>query len=167
MGLRNTPTEYGSVAKFFHWVILILIFIMIPIGLVWSTIGSTNDTLINVHKLMGLLILVLLILRLLWALINPWPKIAESILYERIIDYLMYGTLYLFMLIMPLTGWYMTTASGKPPHLFNILLPMPGIALSPKFAAIILELHGILAGVFVALLVMHILTKIKNGCRWG
>ncbi len=166
MGFRNTPSHYGSIAKFLHWLILILIFIMIPIGLFWSTTGAVKDAIINLHKLMGLSILGLTILRLIWAMINPLPKLTDAVIYERIIEYSMYGALYLFMFAIPLTGWIMTTASGKPPHLFGIALPMPGIHRSESLAATTLEIHGVFAGIFVAIIIIHILSKMKNGCRW-
>src|SRR5580692_601781 len=74
MSFRNTSTTYGSVAKFFHWLIFILVFFMIILGYFLDDIPKEyKGSVINVHKWIGLTILTLMILRAAWALTNPKP----------------------------------------------------------------------------------------------
>ena len=76
MGCRNTRTYYGSVAKFFHWWVAMLFLIQIIIGV---RMGSISNAMIQwqaytLHKSIGLLILISMILFILWSLINPKPR---------------------------------------------------------------------------------------------
>ena len=75
MRYRNSPSGYGAVPLFLHWVTVVLVIIA------WTT-GTFDDVLpkgaaraagMFVHNTAGLAILVALILRLLWRVGDPPP----------------------------------------------------------------------------------------------
>ena len=84
MCLRNTETSYGSVTKFLHWIILLLVFAMLGYGSLMGYFPKPLKPLVyNIHKLTGLLVLTLVILFCLWSLINTKPIYTDMRLWEK------------------------------------------------------------------------------------
>ncbi len=162
MTIRNTSTQYGSVSKFFHWLIFILVFVLILVGFFWESAGAMKGTVINVHKLTGLTVLALVILRVLWTLSNPKPKIPNARPWEKIIEHVIHGFIYIALMGMPISGWIMVTSAGRPPHLLGYTLPMPGVAVDKEWAYLAGYVHFILACVLMGLVGLHILAALKH-----
>jgi len=127
MTLYNTTTHYGSISKIFHWLIFLLVVGMLLVGFFMEDITDPNlrSTVINLHKLNGLLILVLMILRICWALVNPKPRLEDMPAWQRVLAHSVHILLYVFLIAMPIAGWLMTVYGGKPPHLFHWALNLP------------------------------------------
>ena len=81
MHVKNTLTEYGLISKLLHWISAVLLFAQIPLGfyLVDLDFGPERISLENIHITVGLSIFYLVILRLLYKLFNPTPKLEPSI----------------------------------------------------------------------------------------
>ena len=80
---------------------------------------------------------------------------------QRIAHGIAHG-MYLFMLVVPLTGWLMSSALGKPVVLFN-LLPLPDLIGADKQTGELLkEVHEICNYIFAALFSLHILASLKH-----
>lgn len=164
MGLRNTETEYGSIAKWFHWVTALLIITLLCVGwLMDKADPSLKGIIYNTHKLVGLLVLFITIPRLLWALsgikptlpatLKPWEKIAERLVHSGI---------YLSLFLMPLFGWAMSTAAGRAPKLFTLSLAMPGIAQDKALAHLFAGYHELFAWIIVVLVSVHASAALKH-----
>src|SRR5262249_60358990 len=72
---RNDIESWTGPAKLFHWLMALLIFVQIALGLIavsWH-ISPTKLNLFVWHKSFGMLILALLALRLLWRLSHRAP----------------------------------------------------------------------------------------------
>lgn len=165
MTIKNTDMEYGSIAKFFHWLIFLLILIMLCVGFFMDDISNPaiKGTVYNLHKLTGLFILTLVVLRLLWAFINKKPKLPrQNHLWERIAERTMHFLLYAAIIAMPLTGWLMSSAAGKAPHIFGINLPLLPVTQSKAIAGIYAERHEFLAWVIIVLVGLHTLAALKH-----
>jgi cytochrome b561 len=166
MALRNTMDSYGSVAKFFHWLIALLVIGMIIVGF---SMGSIEDTSLksivyNVHKSTGLTVLVLMVLRLLWRLINPTPQLpATTLVWQKIAARTSHFLLYLVLIIMPLSGWIMSTAAGHPPNFWWIAkINCPWVPLSKPLASFFSEVHTALAFTIATLVVIHFCGAMKH-----
>ena len=157
MAIRNTIASYGSVAKFFHWTIAVLLLCMIVFGFFLESIPKDYQPIAyNSHKLTGLTIFVLMILRGLWALINPKPILPYNTqLWERIAERSVHYLLYAVVLTMPLVGLIGSVAAGRPPHIGSFVITLP-IAEDKAFAENAFTLHGILAFTLIALITIHV-----------
>jgi cytochrome b561 len=84
--------------------------------------------------------------------------------WQRKLAAAMHHTLLLFAFIMPLTGWYFTTAGGKPPQFFSLSLPMPWVIAGahPALRADIKQIHFFVAYCFIALVLLHTLAALKH-----
>jgi cytochrome b561 len=105
--------RYNAVAMGLHWLIAALIFA--NIGLAWwfeTLHGLAKIPPTQIHKSIGITVLVLTVARLVWRLANPPPPMPASMLaWERMAAHAVHGLLYVIMLGMPLTGWAMASAS--------------------------------------------------------
>ena len=81
MHVKNTLTEYGLISKFLHWVSAILLCAQIPLGfyLVDLDFGPERLDIENVHVIVGLSLFYIVILRLLYKMFNPTPRLQPSI----------------------------------------------------------------------------------------
>lgn len=163
MSLRNTATTYGSIAKFFHWTIFILVFFMIIFGFFLEDMPDDwQPVTYNIHKLTGLLVLSLMVLRLLWALTNPKPALPfDTLPWQRVAERLTHGLLYFSLIMMPLVGWIGSSAAGKPPHLGDLSLGLPITADKP-FIKLMFTLHEFIAYAIIALVSIHVLAALYH-----
>lgn len=160
--IRNTEQQYGSIAKFFHWLVFLLVLTLILVGFFWENTGTIKGTVINTHKLVGLVTLLIVIMRVLWMLSNPKPTIPNAKRWEKIVEHSAHGLIYLALFGMPLSGWLLATAAGKPPHLKGQTFPMPGITANKALAGVAANIHLVLAWVLISLVSLHILAALKH-----
>lgn len=163
MPKRNTYQRYGSVSKFFHWTIFLLVTGMIIYGYSLSFLPEAWQAVAyNIHKLFGLSVLLLMLLRLSWALMNPKPKLpSKTPLWEVALERLMHFSLYLVLIAMPISGWLMTSAAENPPELFGISLGLP-IAKDDSLRDLADTVHITLAIVIIVMVALHVLAALKH-----
>jgi cytochrome b561 len=65
--------KYGATAKAFHWIIVALIAVQLPLGWLMPDIrrGMSPGSAMSLHISAGITILVLIVLRFLWRLTHP------------------------------------------------------------------------------------------------
>lgn len=159
MSLKNTSTAYGSVAQFFHWLIFLLVLIMIPLGYLMGGVSDKvlRGQLVNTHKVIGVCILVIMLLRALWAVVNVKPGLPfQTPAWQRLAERGVHFILYLFLIIMPLSGLIGSVAAGRPPHFYGINFELP-IAQDKNIAEFAFEyVHEPLAIILIILISLHI-----------
>src|SRR5689334_4696738 len=101
--LRNNATEYGSVSKFFHWIIAAIVMSMLIFGFFMDdTPQSMQPIVYMIHKSFGLSVLALGILFICWSAINPKPKYpSEMPKWQMKLAYTVKIILYLALILMP------------------------------------------------------------------
>lgn len=161
MSLQNTSLRYGSVAKFFHWTISMLVITMLFIGYFMDDIKDKEimGQVINLHKLIGLSILVLMLLRLAWTLKNPKPLLLTATRWERIAERSVHDLFYVILIAMPLAGWIMSVAAGHVPHFFSWNISLP-ITQDKATAELAKTIHNTLALILIALISLHVLAAL-------
>ena len=92
---------FGTVSRLFHWVTVLLVAVMIPVGLVMTQDipRSVQDPLFILHKGLGPIVLVVVLLRLGWRAFHPAPPLPASVppLQARARG-LVHGALYFFLI---------------------------------------------------------------------
>jgi cytochrome b561/polyisoprenoid-binding protein YceI len=167
--------RYAGVAIAFHWAIAILILANFPIA--WTmgdpnTDKSTAFALFQLHKSIGLLVLVLSVGRLLWRVQNPPPALPANMQsWERILSQIVHVLFYVVMVGAPLLGWMMVSASptGIPTLFFGLfhwphIAPLADAALSAKkdLHETLKQAHEIAAWMILGLLALHIGGALKH-----
>lgn len=164
--MKNTSTSYGSIAKLFHWFMGIAIIGMLILGLFLTSIKDEHiaGLAFTLHKSVGMILLVLIVLRLSWRLSNITPNSSSHIQHwqknaEKSVHFLMYLALF----IMPLSGWAMSTASGYLPSFFGYgEFAMPFIPKSKTLADALSWVHTIAGYTLIALVSIHILATVQH-----
>ncbi|GAB4222914.1 MAG: cytochrome b [Gammaproteobacteria bacterium] len=162
--LKNTRDGYGSVSKFFHWLVFLLVVTMFIIAYVMDELPDSplKGQMYGLHKSIGLTVLGVMILRLLWKLSNVRvADIPGTRWWERVAERSVHFALYLLLIAMPLSGWIMSTAAGRAPNFFGLgVVPLPGIAHDRDFAHQVAEVHEYIAYFILALVSLHILAAL-------
>jgi cytochrome b561 len=165
MSLKNSATTYGSVAQFLHWTIFLLVLIMIPLGYVMGDISdkALRGQVFNIHKLIGMLILTLMLLRTGWALRNVKPALPSGTpLWQKRSERGLHFLLYAGLIVMPLSGWMGSVAAGRPPHLGHIVFELP-IAQSKSVSNFAFDyIHIPLAIILIVLISIHMLAALYH-----
>ncbi|WP_342146437.1 cytochrome b [Rickettsiella endosymbiont of Aleochara curtula] len=159
MMLKNSATVYGFIAKSFHWLMALLIFGMFIVAYTMINIPASHfsDGLFNLHKATGLFILGLVILRLIWRFMNKTPKLPPSIpFWQRQLAQFNITALYLLMLAMPLTGFFMSTLGNHPISFYGIFSVSP-LADNQLWSNFFAKAHEILAYLLIASFTLHVI----------
>jgi len=163
--LKNTNKEYGLIARGFHWGSALIVLAMLSLGLYMAglDVSPFKFQLYFWHKSFGLLILGLVFLRLVWRLTNDPPEPLKSHeKWEKNLSRLIHGLLYFGLVLMPLSGWFMSSAGDFPVSFFG-LFEMPDIV--PKnetLFKILLQIHTLAAYALIGGLVLHLSGAAKH-----
>ena len=78
--LKNTTQNYGMLAKIFHWLLFMLLTFSVIAGNFIADMpkGPEKFENIGMHKSFGAMILMLILLRLFWRLVNAMPSLPEN-----------------------------------------------------------------------------------------
>jgi cytochrome b561 len=150
--IRTEPGEsrdlvYSPVARAFHWVTVVFVAVMIPVGLYMVQRGAatgfdaTTNTLYSAHKLAGFVLLWIVVARLAYRLIHGAPPDEPTLAWwQKAASHLTHWGLYGLLLAMPLLGWYGVSLYGALglPGGFSL----PAIATQDQKAAeLVFQLH--------------------------
>ena len=168
MGLKNTSTEFGSFAKWLHWVIAVGIFAMIYLGLEQAGMerGPEKTALRATHSSIGLIVFVLMTVRLVWRLMNEVPGHPDGMPgWQRLSSTLVHWGIYAAVFTQLVSG-PATTATGTRGdglisffNLFSFSLPLEASEESHSFWE---EIHEFSWKIVAILLIVHTLAALYN-----
>ena len=165
MKLRDSNNRYGLVTITNHWVTALIMIGMVILGLYMADLpkGPDKGNLIDIHKSFGVLVLMLGVLRLSWRLLNPMPEaVGNAAPWLRKIARLLHKLLMALILLLPLSGWLMSSAGGHPVSFFG-QSTLPSLAAENKSVGdLVRDLHELLAWTLVTLLVLHAGAALKH-----
>ena len=158
MSFRNTDHQWGSVAKFFHWTIALLILGNGIFGLCMDLAHGPMQKInwLALHKSIGLTVLALFLLRLLWRLIDRRPPDEPAPRWQQQAAHVTHAVLYLLIAAIPLSGWWFNSVRGKPLQWFKLFnLPALG-QQDDNLAHFAHNLHEYLFWLLILVLVGHV-----------
>ncbi|WP_199098836.1 cytochrome b [Dyella sp. ASV21] len=164
MSLRSNDRQWGSVAKFFHWTTALLILGNGVFGLAMDLASSPMQKInwLALHKSIGLTVLALFLLRLLWRMGDRRPAEDPAPRWQQLAAHAVHGLLYLFIVALPLSGWWFNSVAGKPLQFFK-LFNLPAIAAAnPDMRHLAHGIHEKLFWILVAVLVLHVGGALKH-----
>ncbi len=158
--------KYSLSARILHWSMAIVIIGLLGMGIYMKEFldkEAPNRMMIyNLHKSFGVLILILILIRFLNRLKNKPPHLPYTLpKYERILAHLAHIALYIFMVIVPLSGYLMSNSFGYPAMFFGYEMPFL-IAKNFDHGKVFAEIHEVAAYSLLAVVALHILGVIKH-----
>jgi cytochrome b561 len=162
--VSDAELHYDPVAIAAHWLLALLIFANLSLGLYMHDlpISPARLKLFNWHKWAGITILVLSALRLLWRLRHAPPPDAPMPPWQSAAAHTVHRLLYLLFFAVPLAGWAYSSASGFPVVWFGVL-PLPDwVPVDRAWAAVLKATHKTLAITLGVLVLLHLAAALKH-----
>jgi cytochrome b561 len=125
--MTAAPDRYSRLSISLHWLMLLLIaatYACIELREFYPRGSDPREALKSWHFMLGLSILLLVLVRIAARFVAPAPPIipAPSVWQQRVAK-LVHLALYLLMIGMPIAGWLILSAEGKPIPFFGLELP--------------------------------------------
>ena len=113
MRARDSAAGWGWVSRLLHWAMAALILFQLGFGLWMTRVPDLLQrfALTQVHKSWGFVIFTLALLRVLWRAANPRPALPAMPAWQAHAAGVSHALLYLLMVLMPLSGWILASAS--------------------------------------------------------
>lgn len=172
MTLPVVRSRYSSVAITFHWLIAALIIGNLIGGLTLDWFLDSPDaamkqlgfTIINLHKSIGLTVILLTLARIGWRIANPPPPLpAHMTGTETVLARITHYGFYVLMLAMPLSGWAMSsTGKIQYPILWFGLFEVPKLPFDKSLGGFFHESHELLGWLMIATLALHVAAVVKH-----
>jgi cytochrome b561 len=168
-------TRYSKVAIILHWLIAVAIIGQIAFGKWMVGAIKVPETqmqafqVYQIHKSVGLTILVLSLLRLLWRLMHPAPAFPAVMPgWQKMASHISHWAFYILMIGTPILGWFMVSSSplGLPTIYFG-QFSVPHYPYAPDVDKAAIEAwyksnHELLANTTLALLIVHVGAALKH-----
>ena len=164
--MSEQPEQFGRVRVGVHWSIAALLIFQIPLA--WYMIdlpdGPDKLSTYGLHKSLGMLLFAIGVFRLVWALLSNRPKLpAETKLWEKALAKCSQAILYIIVILMPITGWLMSSAAGAPVSIFG-LLDLPALVEPNKaFMEGMQSAHIIQSYILLTVLGFHVVGALNHG----
>lgn len=155
-----TATRYDRLQRSLHWLMALIIFTAIGIGLYcsWLVPGTPErQALLEIHKSLGLTALTLVVVRVLWRLAVGAPAYVKPL---GRLTHLAAGAghlaLYALMLLMPLSGYVFSAAGGRSLPWFGLFQWPNLLPKDPALAELGRFVHGWGATAIYVVLSLHL-----------
>jgi cytochrome b561 len=155
-----TPASaYTPIARFLHWLTAALVLTMLPIGLIMANfaLGPTGDTLYDIHRSIGALLMPIVVVRLFYRLKNsPTPLPADIPVVQRRAAAAVHWALYILLIVQPIVGWIATSSYRAPMTMFWLFQLPPIWPIDRALSESLFGVHRLLGLAIAALLCAHI-----------
>lgn len=166
MQWRNSARRYGLVSILLHWGGALAVFGLFGLGLWMVGLNYYSPwyrTAPDIHKGIGILLLLAMLLRLAWRWISPPPPpLASYSALTRRGAGLVHGLLYLGLFALMLSGYLISTADGRPISVFGWFSVPATLSGLPGQEDIAGRVHYWLAWGLVVLAGLHALAALKH-----
>ena len=158
---------YGRVARLLHWITVLLVLVMIPVGLTMTQEGlpkAVQDPLFILHKSLGPLVLLTVLFRVGWRLFHPPTPMPASVPpLQRRAATTVHALLYAVLIIMGVSGYVRVTTGGFPIELLNALGIPPLFAKNEPVADVAEAVHATAKFGLLALIAIHVAAAAYHG----
>ncbi len=163
----TTPAmqRYTTVAIALHWLIAAVILSTALLGVYMHELPLSpfKLKLYSYHKWIGVTIFLLVLIRLAWRLAHrPPPPPPSMPAWQHKAAQAAHVLLYVLTLIIPISGWLMSSASGFPVVYLGVL-PIPDLLAKNKELADQLKgVHEALNGLMFLVVALHMAAALKH-----
>lgn len=172
--LWNDRKSWGWPARLLHWAVAANILFLLGVGFYMTYLVDDlfeRFAYTQTHKSWGFVVFALALVRIAWRLLNRASPAEPSGTkrWEAMAARISHGAFYTLMLMMPLSGWLMASAStlqdsyGIKNRVFDwFVLPDPFVPGSQSLEAVFSAIHFYGALALTALLVVHAGAALKH-----
>lgn len=153
----SPPARFNLLARVLHWTMAVMIVAMLFIGVGMLASVTQRPWLFDLHRPLGMAILVLAVVRLgnrMWH--RPPPLPADLPAWQVRAALASHWLLYALMLSMPVLGWATLSAAGNPIVMIGSLHLPPIAPHDATVYAWLRDAHGWLARLLFATVLAHV-----------
>ncbi len=169
-GLPPEPRRYDVGARWFHWITALLIFAIVPLGWIFAEFKTMKDNknlfeapipgspadYASLHKTLGLVVLAIIAARIAYRILNRPPSLPGRLpAVEKGLAHATHWLLYLVLLVMPISGYIMSSASDHPISILG-LFDFPKLPIAKEQGKIAFKIHIYAQFVVYALVALHL-----------
>ena len=162
---KKVTSGYTSTAKALHWLMAVHLFGLLALGFYMHDLPLSPEKLklYSWHKWAGVTAFLLVWLRLAWRITHQPPALPSQMARPmQLAAHAGHFLLYALMIVIPLSGWLMSSAKGFQTVWFGVL-PIPDLLAKNKELGDLLALaHKSLNLLFVAVIAGHIGAALKH-----
>jgi cytochrome b561 len=163
--LRNDTARYGIVAQALHWLVAALIVAMFGLG--WYMTGlplsERKFELYQLHKSLGITILMLAAVRLTWRLFDPAPPLPAHLRpWERTAARANHALLYIMLFMQPIVGFLQSNAANFPVVWWGVVQLPAVIGSDEALAETLVVVHRWNSRLLLALVLLHVGAALRH-----
>ena len=165
MSGSDRPERYSTTAIALHWLIAVAVAAQIAFG--WWMLQVPKDPVgprvnaFNLHKSIGLTLLLLVAIRLAWRVTHRPPTLPPMPAWQATAAHLNHWLLYVCLLVQPLSGYLGSAVSGYPVRYFGMLLP-DWASKNVPLKDLLSVVHLTTSWILVAAITLHIGAALKH-----
>jgi len=163
--MTDDHPRYGAVAIALHWIMFALIISTWSLALYMVELPLSPQKLkyFSWHKWIGVTIFLLLVIRAAWRFAHPPPPLPVSMPpWERVAAGVSHLLLYLLIIVIPITGWLYSSATGVP-TVYLGWIQLPDLVAKDKlFAELLRQAHVSLNVMLFAIVCIHVAAALKH-----
>jgi cytochrome b561 len=158
--------RFGAGARFFHWLVVLLLLVQIPAGIAMIAPGleqGSIDGLFILHKGLGVVLLVVVAARVLWRLTHGAPPMSEVIPErERRIAASAHAAIYAVLMVVAVSGYVRVVGGGFPIEVMDALGLPTLLPLMPEVASWASLVHRFSTFLLVAMVAVHVAEVLRH-----
>ncbi|MGA9493603.1 MAG: cytochrome b/b6 domain-containing protein [Mycobacterium sp.] len=149
--------KFTGLSRILHWLTAALVFGALFIGFVMVNTISGHGALVMVHKSLGSLVLLVIVVRVVNRLTHhppAWPPTIGALEGRAVV--LSEKLMYALLLVQPLVGWAMISAAGGPVVVFGALRLARIAPFDAQVFWILRQTHSVIAYTLMVVIAAHI-----------
>ena len=155
--------RYGGTAITLHWAVATLIGLALVLAWVLPNRRDPGyDLILELHKSVGISVLVLAVIRLGWRHVSPVLPAPGLTATESRGSVLIHGLLYVIMIGIPLTGYLFSSAEGESLDFFGLASFASPLPVSKAFSRPVEFLHKAGQWAVYAVVGLHVLAALYH-----
>jgi len=166
----DSPTRLSPNTIALHWIVALMMIGLLAVGVYMTENGVY--ALYPWHKSLGVLIVLFVVLRLVWRMVNGWPKaVGDYTSIEKRLAKIVHWVLIVGTVLMPISGVMMSGMSGHGVSFFGLELIAPNpdptnpqevLPLNATLAQIGHLVHGWVGYLLIGAIVLHLVGALKH-----
>lgn len=166
MAWRNSSQDWGWLSMILHWLSALVVFGLFGLGLWMVELDYYSPwyrTAPDIHRSVGVLLLLFTLWRLLWRKMNMTPQdLPTHKRWERSAAHVAHGLMYVLLFVIMFSGYLISTADGRGVSVFGwfeIPAVIHGLKNQEDIAG---EIHFVLAVLLMVLVLVHAMGALKH-----
>ncbi len=161
---KDSTHSYGLFSMLLHWVMAAMVIGQFVLGLYMTNLDYYHpwyNKAPDLHRSIGVLVGLLLLIRLPWRLVNTRPQ-AYGAAWERMLGKLTHRLFYLLLFAIVISGYLISTATGQAISVFDWFQIPASITTVENQEDKAGQVHEILVDLIILLAIIHSAAALKH-----